>query len=119
MTAFTQDNDLDSLLKASIKDAPALNEKVSISVSNTSIQEFMRGVANSSGLNIDVDPSMDIRIVNNFSNVRVLDMLVFLAEEYELEIDVIGNIVTVSKDPVEEKTTSACGLSRKPQPDYH
>jgi type IV pilus assembly protein PilQ len=65
-SAFTQDNDLDSLLKASIKDAPALNEKVSISVSNTSIQEFMRGVANSSGLNIDVDPSMDIRIVNQF-----------------------------------------------------
>jgi type IV pilus assembly protein PilQ len=30
-------------------------------------------------------------------------MLVFLAEEYELEIDVIGNIVTVSKDPVEVK----------------
>jgi type IV pilus assembly protein PilQ len=79
----------------------------------------MRGVANSSGLNIDVDPSMDIRIVNNFSNVRVLDMLVFLAEEYELEINVIGNIVTVSKDPVESETTSACGLSRKPQPNYH
>jgi type IV pilus assembly protein PilQ len=96
-----QTNNPDSLLKSHLKDVPALNEKVSISVSNTSIQEFMRGVANSSGLNIDVDPTMDIKIVNNFSDVRVLDMLVFLAEEYQLNIDVIGNIVTVSKDPVE------------------
>ncbi len=98
-----QISELDSMLTSKIEIVPALNEKVSVSVSNTSIQEFMRGVANSSGLNIDVDPGMDIKIVNNFSDVRVLDMLVFLADEYKLKINVIGNIVTVSKDPVETK----------------
>lgn len=92
-----QNQNIDSLLEASLKEIPALNEKVSISVSNSSIQEFMRGVANNSGLNIDVDPSMNFNIINNFSNVRVKDMLVFLANQYELDIKVIGNIIAISQ----------------------
>jgi type IV pilus assembly protein PilQ len=95
-----QEPDLDSLLKRKAKEVPALNEKVSISVSNTSIQEFMRGVANSSGLNIDVDPKMDLKVINNFNNVRVLDMLVFLSKEYDLQVDVIGNIITVAQKEI-------------------
>lgn len=94
---------VDSLLEARIKDIPALNEKVSISVSNTAIQEFMRGVANNSGLNIDVDPDMNFKIINNFTNVRVKDMLVFLANQYQLDINVIGNIITISQ--FEKKAT--------------
>lgn len=95
-----QEQSLDSLLERLSDRIPALNEEVSISVSNTSIQEFMRGVANSSGLNIDVDPTMDVHVVNNFSNVRVSDMLVFLAKEYNLKVDVIGNIIKITQREV-------------------
>ncbi len=97
INASTQVVDVDSLLEANLKEIPALTEKVSISVSNTSIQEFMRGVANNSGLNIDVDPDMNFKIINNFTNVRVKDMLVFLANQYDLNITVIGNIVAISQ----------------------
>lgn len=89
----------DSLLEANTANIPALNELVSISVSNTPIQEFMRGVANSSGLNIDVDPGMDIKIINNFSNVKVKDILAFVSRQYNLDIYVIGNIITVTRTP--------------------
>ncbi|MBN1115636.1 MAG: type II and III secretion system protein [Bacteroidales bacterium] len=94
---YSQHNRVDSLLESHVENIPALNEKVSISVSNTSFLEFIRGVANSSGLNIDVSPDIDVRIVNNFNNVRVLDMIVFLADEYNLDVNVIGNIITISQ----------------------
>jgi len=76
---------------------PLLNETVSVSVSDVSIQEFIRGVAKTSKVNINVSPELNISVINNFSDVRVLDMLVFLAKEYELNIDITGNIVSISK----------------------
>jgi len=76
---------------------PALNEKVNISVSRVSIQEFIRAVANNAGLNINVDPSLDISVINNFSDVTVKDMVVFLSKEYDLDVNLIGNIISISK----------------------
>lgn len=92
-----QSSNLDSLLTAKTKDIPALNEKVNISVTNIPIQEFMRGVANTSGLNIDVDPNISATVINNFSDVRAKDILVFLARQYNLKVELIGNIITISQ----------------------
>ncbi|OFX36400.1 MAG: hypothetical protein A2X08_14940 [Bacteroidetes bacterium GWA2_32_17] len=76
---------------------PAMDESVDVSVSGVSIQEFLRAVANNAKINISVDPTLSIIIVNNFSNVRVIDMLMFMAKEFDLEIKVIGTIITVAK----------------------
>lgn len=92
-------NKLDSLAISSI---PALNEKVNISVTNVSIQEFLRGIANSSALNINVDPSINVQIINNFTNVRVSDVLVFLCRQYDLHVSVIGAILNIYRKPKEE-----------------
>jgi type IV pilus assembly protein PilQ len=81
---------------------PALNEKVNISVTNVSIQEFIRGMANSAALNINVDPAINIQIVNNFTNVRVADVLVFLCKQYDLSISVIGTILNIYREKKEE-----------------
>ncbi|MBI5541220.1 MAG: general secretion pathway protein GspD [Bacteroidia bacterium] len=83
---------------------PAIDESVDISMSGVSIQEFLRAVANNAKINISVDPNLNINIVNNFSNVRVFDMLMFMAKEFDLEINVIGTIITVAKyqAPIEE-----------------
>jgi type IV pilus assembly protein PilQ len=88
---------LDSLLAVKAKEIPALDEKVSISVSDVSLEEFLRGVANSSGLNLDVRPGLNFIVVNNFVNVRVRDMLVYVCRQFELELVVVGNIISVSK----------------------
>lgn len=82
---------------------PALKEKVSISVSDVSIQEFIRGVAKSSKVNINVSPDLQFMVVNNFSDVQVVDMLVFLAKQYDLDIDITGNIISISKHIIPEK----------------
>lgn len=73
----------------------ALNEKVNISVSDVSIQEFLRAVANSTKLNLSIEPSLNINVINNFSDVMVKDMLVFICKEYDLDISVTGNIISI------------------------
>lgn len=91
----------EQLIQLSATEIPALNEKVNISVTNVSIQEFIRGVANSSALNINVDPSINVQIINNFSNVKVIDVLLFLCRQYDLNISVIGTILNIYKEQKE------------------
>jgi len=84
------------------KDIPALESKVDISVSNVSIQEFLRAIARSSGLNLNVDPEINENVVNNFSDVKVRDMLIFLERNYPIDVEVIGNIINIRKRVVVE-----------------
>jgi type IV pilus assembly protein PilQ len=99
ITVYAQDkyNILSDSLQEIAKTIPALNEEVNISVAKVSIQEFLRGVANNSGLNIDVDPSLNISVVNNFVEVKVRDLLVFVCRQYNLELKVTGNIFSIYK----------------------
>lgn len=79
---------------------PALNRTVDISLSNVSMQEFLRSVANASGLNLNVDPSVNQTVSNNFKDVKVGDMLLFLELNYPVDIFTVGNIVNVSRRQV-------------------
>lgn len=76
---------------------PGLNEKVDFSVSGVSIQEFLRGLAESNALNISVDPNLNFRVYNNFNNERVLNIILFLAREYDLDVRLIGSIMSFHK----------------------
>ncbi|MBI4646428.1 MAG: hypothetical protein HY738_07500 [Bacteroidia bacterium] len=97
--------ELEKQLAELSKTIPGLNETVSFSVNGASIQEFLRGVANNTNLNINIDPAINITIVNNFAEVRVMDILFFLCKEYNLKITNIGTILTVSKyEKQQEKT---------------
>lgn len=82
---------LDKLSKSS---APGLKETVDFSVSGISIQEFLRGLAEANSLNISIDPSLNIRIVNNFTNEQVLEIFIFLCKEYQLDITFTGSIMS-------------------------
>jgi type IV pilus assembly protein PilQ len=77
--------------------APGLNERVDFSVSGASIQEFLRGLAESNNLNINVDPSLNFKIYNNFTNEKVMNILLFLVKEYDLDIRFVGSIMSFYK----------------------
>ncbi len=77
--------------------APGLNQRASLSVAGVSIQEFLRGLAETHNLNVSIDPALQVRVSNNFTDVRVLDLLLFLAREYDLDVRVTGNIITFYK----------------------
>ena len=85
--------------------APGLSQRASLSVAGVSIQEFLRGLAETHSLNVSIDPALQVRVSNNFTDVKVLDLLLFLARQYELEVRVTGNIITFFKyvPPAEPK----------------
>lgn len=74
-----------------------LNEKVQLSVSGVSAQEFLRALAQSNNLNINIDPSLNFKIYNNFRNETATNVLLFLAKQYQLDINIIGSIMSVTK----------------------
>ncbi|WP_062128393.1 type II secretion system protein GspD [Geofilum rubicundum] len=72
---------------------PALNERLDLSVSELPLNEFIRAVAHESGLNVNIAASLNEPISNNFSNVVVKDILVFLNRHYNIEVTVLGSII--------------------------
>ncbi|TKC60412.1 general secretion pathway protein GspD [Pedobacter hiemivivus] len=76
---------------------PGLNQKVQLNVSNVSVQEFLRALAQANNLNINIDPSLNFKVYNNFTNETALNVLVFLTKEYGLDINLVGSIMSVSK----------------------
>jgi len=79
------------------KNTPGLSQKLEMSVNNTAIQDFIRGIGISHSLNVTVDPNIDIKINNNFAGVTVQEMFLFLCRKYELDISFIGPIISFSK----------------------
>lgn len=79
------------------KISPGMNEKVDLSISGVSIQEFIRAVGVNNNLNVTVDPTLDIKIVNNFSKVTAIDVFLFLCKNYNLDISFVGPIMSFSK----------------------
>ena len=74
------------------------NLKLDINVTNVSLSNFLLAVSKVHKVNINVDPSLQgIDIVNNFSDVTVADLLVFLCKEYNLDIQFSGNILSIKK----------------------
>lgn len=78
---------------------PGLNENVKLSMSGASAQEFLRALAQSNNLNINIDPNLNFRIYNNFTGETALNVLLFLSKEQQLDINIIGSIISVTKNP--------------------
>ncbi len=85
-------------LEALAVENAGLNEtlKLEINVANVPLTNFLLAVSKVHKLNMNVSPELqDISIVNNFSNVTVADLLVFLVEQYQLDISFTGNILSI------------------------
>lgn len=88
---------IEGQLKELSKTVPGLNEKVQLSVNGITIQDFIRGMAVANNLNVSVDPGLNEKIFNNFTDVPVSDVLVFLCKQYSLDITFIGSIMSIKK----------------------
>src|SRR5690606_17101375 len=95
--AQQQYEQVEQRLRALAMTVPGLNEKVRLSVSGVSVQEFVRALAESNGLNINVQPDIEATIVNNFQDETALNVLLFLSKTYQLDIQVIGSIMSISR----------------------
>lgn len=88
---------IETKLKELSASSPGLIEKVELSVNGASIQDFVRGLAVTNGLNISVDAPLTQKIYNNFSGVTVSEVLLFLCKKYDLDITFIGAIMSMTQ----------------------
>jgi len=81
---------------------PGLKEKADLSVSNGSLQEFLKGLAATHDLNLNIDPSLTQHVTNYFSGEQVINILLFLTRQYNLDLTFVGSIITISpyRDPM-------------------
>ncbi|HKC69662.1 MAG TPA: hypothetical protein VKG26_15600, partial [Bacteroidia bacterium] len=112
LNIFSQDRIevLDQKLKELSKTVPQLKEKVEFSLNGSSIQELLTGIATLHNLNVTVDPSVTGKIYNNFTNVPVSEVFIFLCKQYNLDIVFTGSIMyftPVPQAPVEPKKVLA------------
>ena len=84
------------------EEIPGLLETAQFSVAGTPVQDLIRGVAEAHNLNVSISPLIDVNITNNFTNVVVKDLLLFLCREYRLNLEFINNIISFSNfiDPL-------------------
>ncbi|MBK6882015.1 MAG: hypothetical protein IPH05_03530 [Flavobacteriales bacterium] len=82
-------------LEAAIVDQPGLDGTVELSVSGTPVTEFVRGLGVTHQLNITIDPAVKGEVVNNFTDARVVDVLMFLCKRYDLDVEFIGSIIVL------------------------
>lgn len=96
---------MEEKLEQVAKDYPGLNERIELSMSNVSIQEYLRAIAASNNLNLNVDQTLDIKITNSFSKVTAKEVFLFLCKRYDLDISFVGPIMTFNKyvPPLVEK----------------
>lgn len=91
-------NSLANKLELLKVDTPGLEETININITQTTLSNFLLAIAKVHSLNINVSPELNtINIVNNFSDVMVKDILIFLVKEYSLDIDFTGNILSIKK----------------------
>lgn len=110
-------NAIEQKLTVLTSEIPALEDKINISVSDVTIQEFVRGVAKNSNINIHIDPNLKTRISANYNQVRVADIIIFLCKEYNLDVSSIGSIISLFQfvEPVQEKPKTT---KKEPKVEY-
>jgi len=74
---------------------PGLNQKVQLSVSGVGAQEFLRALAQSNNLNINVDTRLNFKVVGNFRDETALNVLLFVVKEYDVDINLVGSIMSI------------------------
>lgn len=103
---------LEEKLKQLSETMPGLKEEIDLSVSDVNIQDFIHAIAQSNKINIHINPDLDMRVNNNFSDVSVSSILIFLCKQYNLDIEIYNNILSISKW-VQNETQSEIKLPKE------
>lgn len=74
---------------------PSYTKEVDISVGKLQLSELLRNVARVGEVNLSVKNVESIPVSCNFTKAKVSDVVMFLCREYDLDIDVVGNIVAI------------------------
>ena len=105
MTLSAQQTDriqaLQQRLEKVAYNVPGLNDVVQLSVTGAPVQDFLNALGKSNNLSLSIDPKLNFKVYNNFNNVTAINILIFLAKQYNLDISPVGSIlyITQYQDP--------------------
>ena len=88
---------LEEKLDQMAKNYPGINDKVELSMNGVSIQEYVRTIGTNNNLNVNVDPTLDIKLTTSFSKVSAKEVFLFICKRYDLDIQFVGPIMTFIK----------------------
>lgn len=91
------DNNYKEKIEALYEKVPGLNEKIKVNIGKTTLQTFLTGIGKTHNLNVTVDPNLDIPLTINFADETVGNVLLFILEQYNLNLKVTGTIMSISK----------------------
>ena len=90
-------NNLQQELNALAQTSPGLNQKVTTAIPNLSLYDFLKGLAITYNLNVDVDSTLRQKVSSYYYDVTLKNLLYYLAQQYDLDFKFTGSIMTISK----------------------
>ena len=89
---------IETQLTALEVDISGLTEKIDVSLQQSKLSTFLLAIAEVHKINIDVHPELGATdIINNFKDVEVGDVLVYLCKNQNLDIDITGTILSIKR----------------------
>ncbi len=90
-------------LDAIAVDVPGLDQKVQLMVTGISIVDYLNALAKSNKLSISIDPKLNFTVYDTFNGVTATNILVLLAQKYNLDISTVGSIIYITpfQDPAQ------------------
>lgn len=95
--AFSQNTTVKEKIEKLALTELGLNEIMETSVSRISLYDFITAIGIEHKLNVSVDAELNQVVINNFHNVKVKDVLLFLIKKYNIEIETLENIISFKK----------------------
>ena len=115
-------NELGRKLDEFAKIKPGINEIVKIDVSGLSLYDLIIAISEEHQLNVSADNNLNTPVVNNFHDVTVKDIFLFLVQKYDLEVTFMSNIIIFKKRKevpvVVKKEPKIVDVSYNPQNDF-
>ena len=115
-------NELGRKLDEFAKIKPGINEIVKIDVSGLSLYDLIIAISEEHQLNVSVDNTLNTPVVNNFHDVTVKDIFLFLVQKYDLEATFMSNIILFKKRKevpiIVKKEPKIIDVSYNPQNDF-
>jgi len=69
--------------------------KINLSVGQISISDLLRYIAKEGKVNLSIKEVSNLKISCNFDRIRIDELIFFLCKEYDLDIDITGNVVSI------------------------
>lgn len=99
-SAFSQqynEQELRTVLDTLSKTYKGYLNEVQLNVTSVPLEDLVNSIALENNLNISVDPALNQLISYNFYNAQVKDVLVFLYQNFEVEYQFVGSILSIQK----------------------